>query len=96
MTPSTLMAILAHPDDESFPIGGTLAKYARSGAYVTLVTATNGQHGIPGLTPVQAGEVRIGELYAAAATLGIAEVRRLGSVDHRFRKVKNEQRFAVS
>ncbi|HMQ32136.1 MAG TPA: PIG-L family deacetylase [Chloroflexaceae bacterium] len=77
----SLMVILAHPDDESFPIGGTLAMYAAQGASITLVTATNGQHGIPGLTPLQAGEVRVGELYDAAAALRIAEVRLLGYMD---------------
>ena len=31
MTAPTLMAILAHPDDETFPVGGTLAKAAGEG-----------------------------------------------------------------
>jgi LmbE family N-acetylglucosaminyl deacetylase len=31
MSNQTLLVILAHPDDESFPIGGTLAKYAAEG-----------------------------------------------------------------
>ena len=32
-----LLAVLAHPDDESFGMGGTLALYARRGADVRLV-----------------------------------------------------------
>jgi LmbE family N-acetylglucosaminyl deacetylase len=35
-----LMAVLAHPDDESLGVGGTLAKYASEGVEVFLVTAT--------------------------------------------------------
>lgn len=77
----SLMVILAHPDDESFPIGGTLAAYAAQGATITLVTATSGQQGIPGLAAHQAAAVRDAELHAAAAALGIAEVRLLGYMD---------------
>ena len=38
--PRTLLALFAHPDDESFAAGGTLARYAAQGARVVLVTAT--------------------------------------------------------
>jgi len=37
-----LMAVLAHPDDESLGVGGTLAKYASEGVEVYLLTATRG------------------------------------------------------
>ena len=43
-----LMAILAHPDDESLGFGGTLAKYAAEGIHVALVTATRGERGWTG------------------------------------------------
>lgn len=36
----SLLAIFAHPEDESFGPAGTLAKYASEGVAVTLVTAT--------------------------------------------------------
>ena len=41
----TLMAVFAHPDDEAFGTGGTLAKYAAQGCDVYLVTATRGEAG---------------------------------------------------
>ena len=41
----TLLAILAHPDDESFGPGGTLAKYAREGVEVHVCIATDGGEG---------------------------------------------------
>ncbi|OAS19229.1 PIG-L family deacetylase [Paenibacillus oryzisoli] len=40
-----LLAVFAHPDDESFICGGTLAKYAREGVEITLVSATRGDMG---------------------------------------------------
>jgi LmbE family N-acetylglucosaminyl deacetylase len=43
--PKTLLAIFAHPDDETFGPGGTLAKYAAEGVAVHLVCATRGEVG---------------------------------------------------
>ncbi|MGO4106999.1 PIG-L family deacetylase [Paenibacillus sp. YAF4_2] len=40
-----LLAVFAHPDDESFICGGTLAKYASAGVEITLVSATRGEMG---------------------------------------------------
>src|SRR5947207_2422468 len=40
-----LMAVLAHPDDESLGLGGTLVKYATEGIETFLVTATRGEGG---------------------------------------------------
>ncbi len=48
MNYQTLLVILAHPDDESFPIGGTLAKYAAEGARVVLVSATRAKLSLAG------------------------------------------------
>jgi LmbE family N-acetylglucosaminyl deacetylase len=81
--PRTLMAVLAHPDDESLGFGGTLAKYASEGADVFVVTATRGDggrfHGHPPGDaehpgPAALGQIREGELRAAAETLGVREV----------------------
>jgi mycothiol S-conjugate amidase len=41
----TLLAVVAHPDDESFGLGGTLARYAREGVDVHVVVATDGVAG---------------------------------------------------
>ena len=43
--PLRLMAVLAHPDDESLGLGGVLARYAAEGVEVTVVTATRGERG---------------------------------------------------
>jgi LmbE family N-acetylglucosaminyl deacetylase len=81
-----LMCILAHPDDESFGMGGTLAKYAKEGIETYLVTATRGQRGRFGDAAVRpapdvVGKVREAELRAASQELGIREVHFLDYVD---------------
>ncbi len=40
-----LLGVFAHPDDESFCVGGTLAKYTAAGAEAMIVSATRGQAG---------------------------------------------------
>ena len=81
-----LMAVLAHPDDESLGIGATLAKYAAEGVGTYLVTATRGERGWrgdpaanPGLEAV--GRAREAELLAAADVLGLREVNFLDYID---------------
>jgi LmbE family N-acetylglucosaminyl deacetylase len=81
-----LLAVLAHPDDESLGFGGTLAKYAVEGVETYLVTATRGERGRFGLLgkggdPIEVGRVREAELRAAAAVLGIREVSILSYPD---------------
>ena len=77
----TLLAILSHFDDESFPMGGTLAKYASNQTRVTLACATLGEAGIPDISPDEAGKIRAVELRWAAAALGLDEIRLLGYRD---------------
>jgi LmbE family N-acetylglucosaminyl deacetylase len=78
-----LMAVLAHPDDESLGFGGTLATYAAAGVETFLVMATRGEAGRfgehprgsaghPG--PEALGRLREAELRAAADVLGIREI----------------------
>lgn len=81
----TLLAIFAHPDDESFGIGATLAKYADEGASVYYLCGTRGESGtvdpalMRGYTDV--GELRSAELECASRELGLAGVRYLGFRD---------------
>src|SRR5262245_63963167 len=81
-----LMCILAHPDDESLGMGGTLARYAKEGIETYLVTATRGERGRFGDAGVKpphqvVGEVREGELRAAGKELGIREIHFLDYID---------------
>lgn len=73
-----LLAVLAHPDDESFGMGGTLAFYASQGVDVHLVCATRGEVGevspemMKGFDSI--AELRESELRCAAGVLGLAGV----------------------
>jgi LmbE family N-acetylglucosaminyl deacetylase len=66
-----MLAVFAHPDDESFGSGGTLAKYAHQDVQVVLLCVTRGEAGIPGVKPEEAGNIRTRELRKAAEQLGI-------------------------
>ena len=80
-----VLAAFAHPDDEGFGPGGTLAMLAAAGSAVTLVCATNGDVGEisdPALaTPETLGQVRQQELRDAMAVTGVRDVRFLGYRD---------------
>lgn len=81
-----LLAILAHPDDESMGIGATLAYYAAQGVEVYLVTATRGERGWFGIPTVNPGlkgmaRTREAELAAAGRVLGIRNVAYLNYID---------------
>ncbi len=81
----TLLAVLAHPDDESFGPAATLAKYVAQGVRVSLVCATRGESGEisdPQLaTPEILSQVREEELRCACRVIGIQELRFLGYKD---------------
>jgi len=75
--PPALLAIFAHPDDETFIAGGTLALCASRGWPVTLVSATKGekgQSGRNGLSDEAYKRVRVAELRDATVLLGIHEL----------------------
>jgi LmbE family N-acetylglucosaminyl deacetylase len=81
-----LLAILAHPDDESLGVGGTLARYAAEGVHTYLVTATRGEAGRFGDGTEHPGRdalagIREAELLAAARELGVRDVEILGYDD---------------
>ncbi len=65
----------AHPDDESFAVGATIASYAAAGVTCRLFCATNGDAGTSSDVPVesreQLGALRRNELVSAARLLGI-------------------------
>ena len=76
--PKKLLAVIAHPDDESFGIGGTLAKYAKEGVDIHVLCATRGENGQGGS---ELGKIREKELLTASKILGVKEVEFMGYVD---------------
>ena len=71
---SSVLAVVAHPDDESFGLGAVLASFVSAGARVSVLCLTHGEastlHGVDGDLAV----IREAELADAARTLGVHEV----------------------
>jgi LmbE family N-acetylglucosaminyl deacetylase len=81
-----LLAVFAHPDDESMGMGGTLAKYAAEGVETHLVCASRGERGWfgpeeqnPGLERL--GQLRTKELEACVKELGMTSLSFLNYID---------------
>ena len=81
----TLLFVGAHPDDETFGIGGTLAQYAAAGVRVYYACATRGEVGSADAEHMQGyvtpGDMRWAELICAAQELKLADVVQLGYRD---------------
>ena len=81
----TILAVLAHPDDETFGLGGTLALSAQKGFDTYYVCATRGEVGSADpefMTGYRdTAEMRTAELMRAAKILGLKEVFFLGYRD---------------
>ena len=85
-----LMAVHAHPDDESSSTGGVLARYSDEGVTTVLVTCTNGEYGDgpdhvkpgqDGHDPEQVAKTRRTELELACEHLGVTHLEMLGYHD---------------
>lgn len=82
-----LLCIFAHPDDEAFGPGGTIAKYAHEGVEVHLLCATKGEagylheNGKEGNQEKSIDEIREQELRDATSILGVKQIDFLGFID---------------
>src|SRR5512132_3527785 len=77
--PKRVMSIHAHPDDQEFTVGGTLAKWARAGSEIVTVCLTSGEAGSNDSTPADMTReklvpIRQDEQRRACRVLGIKEV----------------------
>ncbi len=87
----SLLAVFAHPDDETYRAGGMLTLLAQKGARVWVLCATRGEWGIPKLPPKEAGEIRQAELECACRTLGIKPPRFLDYRDGALPQVNEDE-----
>lgn len=81
-----ILVVLPHPDDESFGMSGTLAKFASEGAQVTYACLTLGEMarnmGNPPIANrVTLPEIRKEELKQSCRAIGIQDLRMLGFHD---------------
>jgi N-acetyl-1-D-myo-inositol-2-amino-2-deoxy-alpha-D-glucopyranoside deacetylase len=80
----SLLAVFAHPDDESLACGGLLAWCADEGMHITLMCATRGEDGrdhLPEGSVEPLADRRIRELASAADVLGIDDIKVLDFED---------------
>lgn len=66
-----MLVVVAHPDDESFGLGGVIATWTRAGSQVYVLCLTKGEASTLG-GPGQLAAVRERELSMAAGRLGVA------------------------
>ena len=80
-----ILGVFAHPDDETYAVGGTLARCTDEGIAAAILCFTRGEAGMiaegSGATRDNLGEVREAELRAACALLGVTDVRIVGTAD---------------
>jgi LmbE family N-acetylglucosaminyl deacetylase len=90
-----LMGIWAHPDDEAFSMGGTLARAARLGHPTAIVCATRGEEGKiaegTDAKPETLGAVREQELRNASAAIGVSDVSFLDYIDGHLAKADERE-----
>lgn len=76
-----VLAVCAHPDDESFGLGAVISTLIDQGASIDLVCLTQGEASTLGTSAVDLAEARRSELGAAATELGINTVHQLDHPD---------------
>jgi len=98
MIATSFLAVFAHPDDETFRCGGTLALLAQRGVRVHVLTFTRGQAGSCGnpplCTPEELPTVRERELRCACAALGLQPLRMLDYPDGHLPEADPEKMIA--
>lgn len=81
-----ILAVFAHPDDEAFGPGGTLARYAAEGAEIHILCATRGEAGelhtnARKTKEMKVHHVREQELIKSAEVIGVSKVEFLDYID---------------
>jgi LmbE family N-acetylglucosaminyl deacetylase len=80
---SSVLVVMAHPDDAEFGCGGTIAKWAAAGKEINYVLCTSGDKGSsdPNVSPLRLAQTRRVEQVNAAHALGAREVAFLSYED---------------
>lgn len=75
------LAVVAHPDDLEYGTASAVARWTAQGKQVVYVMVTDGEAGIDGMAPEQAGPLRRDEEVRSAAEVGVSTVEFLGHRD---------------
>src|SRR6516164_7818319 len=78
---SPVLAVCAHPDDESFGLGAALAAFAARGTPTAVLCLTHGAASALGTSRGDLHQIRAAELASAAAELGVGDVELLDYPD---------------
>jgi len=78
---SSVLAVCAHPDDESFGLGAALAAFAARGTPTAVLCLTRGAASALGTSHGDLHQIRAAELATAAAELGVGDVELLDYPD---------------
>ena len=78
---SPVLAVCAHPDDESFGLGAALAAFTERGTPTAVLCLTHGAASSLGTSHGDLHQIRAAELAAAAAELGVGDVELLDYPD---------------
>jgi LmbE family N-acetylglucosaminyl deacetylase len=87
----SVLAVCAHPDDESFGLGALLSTFAGLGIETQGLCFTHGEASTLGATGIELTVVRAAELTAAAAVLGVRSLRLLSYPDGELSAVTLEE-----
>jgi LmbE family N-acetylglucosaminyl deacetylase len=79
----SVLVVCAHPDDESFGLGAAISTFTAAGTSTSVLCLTHGEASTLGADVADLGTVRSEELAAAAAELGVDDVRLLNYGDGR-------------
>jgi LmbE family N-acetylglucosaminyl deacetylase len=78
---SRALAVVAHPDDMEYGAASAVARWTAQGKQVVYVMVTDGEAGIDGMAPADAGPLRRDEEIRSAAEVGVGTVEFLGHPD---------------
>lgn len=87
----SVLAVCAHPDDESFGLGAVLSAFNEFGIETTVLCFTHGEASALGATDADLASVRAAELAAAAGVLGVSSFRLLSFADGALREAALEE-----
>ena len=76
-----VLAVVAHPDDLEYGSSSAIARWTSQGKWVGYVMVSDGEAGIDGLSPAEAGPLRREEQVASARIVGVDHVTFLGYPD---------------